>query len=127
VRRPEELYGCFDVFAMSSDTEQMPISLVEAMASSLPVVATDVGDIAKVVAPENRFLIEGCTDEENLARGLLRLASDPELRQRLGTCNRSRARAEFGIDKMLRSYRRLFEGADLNRSRGLPNEASFHA
>jgi glycosyltransferase involved in cell wall biosynthesis len=129
VLRPEELYGCFDIFAISSDTEQMPISLVEAMASGLPVVATDVGDIAKIVAPENRFLIEGCTDEEGLARGMLNLALDPELRQRLGTCNRLRARAEFGINKMVRSYKRLFDGTALTEvipSTGLPHEASFH-
>src|SRR5262249_45136857 len=131
VRRPEELYGCFDIFAMSSDTEQMPISLVEAMASQLPVAATDVGDIIKIVASENRFLIEGCRDEKALARGMLRLASDRELRQRLGSCNRSRARAEFGINKMLLSYKRLFDGAsltDVNRSTGLPRRerASFH-
>jgi glycosyltransferase involved in cell wall biosynthesis len=131
VRRPEELYGCFDIFAMSSDTEQMPISLVEAMASQLPVVATDVGDIAKIVAPENQFLIEGCRDEQALARGMLSLASNPELRQRLGTCNRSRARAEFGINKMLLSYKRLFDTASLTeviRSTGLPDQegASFH-
>ena len=131
VRRPEELYGCFDIFVMSSDTEQMPISLIEAMASELPVVATDVGDITKIVAPENRFLIEGCRDDDKLARGMLSLAADPELRQRLGTCNRSRARAEFGIEKMLRSYKRLFDTASLTeviRSTGLPDQerASFH-
>ena len=115
VRRPEELYGCFDIFAMSSDTEQMPISVVEAMATGLPVIATDVGDIARIVAPENRFLIEGCRDDEALARGLVMLASDPALRERLGACNRSRARAEFGIDEMLRSYRRLLNGEAIHR------------
>ena len=129
VRRPEELYGCFDIFVMSSDTEQMPISLIEAMASELPVVATDVGDITKIVAPENRFLIEGCRDDDKLARGMLSLAADPELRQRLGTCNRSRARAAFGIDKMLRSYKRLFDSSNLAeviRSAELPYHSSFH-
>jgi glycosyltransferase involved in cell wall biosynthesis len=47
------LYAGFDLFALSSDTEQMPLSVMEAMASGLPVAATDVGDVAGMVAAEN--------------------------------------------------------------------------
>jgi glycosyltransferase involved in cell wall biosynthesis len=109
VQCPEVLFGCFDIFAMSSDTEQMPIALLEAMASGLPVIATDVGDIAAVVAAENRPLIEGCRDDEALARGLALLASNPALRAELGARNRARAGAEFGLSRMLDRYRELFD------------------
>ena len=43
---PERALGLLDIFALSSDTEQMPLSLLEAMAAALPVVATDVGTCA---------------------------------------------------------------------------------
>ncbi len=50
---PSRFYAGFDVFALSSDTEQMPLSVLEAMAAGLPVVATDVGDVRAMVAPGN--------------------------------------------------------------------------
>jgi L-malate glycosyltransferase len=108
VEHPEEIFGCFDIFAMSSDTEQMPLALLEAMASGLPVAATDVGDISDMVSPENRRLIEGCRTEEALAQGLAILASSPTLRSQLGDRNQARARDQFSQAAMIQRYRELF-------------------
>jgi glycosyltransferase involved in cell wall biosynthesis len=110
VANPEAVLGRFDVFAMSSDTEQMPISLLEAMAAGLPVVATDVGDIREMVAPENRDLIVDRSDETGFTAALAALLRDPERRRRLGEANRERARAEFDESRMIAAYDRLFEG-----------------
>jgi L-malate glycosyltransferase len=107
VKQPEDLYRRFDIFAMSSDTEQMPITLLEAMASGLPVVATEVGDIPLVVAAENRFLIEGCRDARALTEKLSILLANPELRAGLGMRNRARACSEFELSKMVESHRAL--------------------
>ena len=53
VTDPAPLYREMDIFALSSDTEQMPLSVLEAMAAGLPVAATDVGDVREMLAPAN--------------------------------------------------------------------------
>lgn len=108
--RPARLLGALSVYALSSDTEQMPISLVEAMAAGLPVAATDVGDVAAMVAEPNRSEVRG-SDAAALAASLAALLDDPARARRLGAANRERARAEFSETVMVERYRRLFAGA----------------
>jgi len=108
IEQPQKLYPAFDVFALSSDTEQMPITVLEAMAAGLPVVAPDVGDIGLVVAPENQPLIT-TNNEEALAEALLRLLHDAGLRRRIGIANRLRASHDFGQEAMFQAYQRLFD------------------
>lgn len=98
-----------DVYAMSSDTEQMPNGLVQAMASGLPVAATDVGDIGRIVAPANKAFVVGKDDEHGFVDGLARLLDDRTLRKRLGAENRSRATDRYTVEGMAESYRALFE------------------
>ncbi|MEQ1931446.1 MAG: glycosyltransferase family 4 protein [Parvularculaceae bacterium] len=106
---PEKALAEFDIFALSSDTEQMPISLMEAMASGLAVVATDVGDIAGMVSAENGPFIAPLGDDRALAEAIAALARDPDLRRRLGEANRAKARERFSLDKMVAAQRTLFE------------------
>lgn len=65
---PERMLGRFAIFALSSDTEQMPNVILEAMAAGLPIVATDVGDVKRIVAPENAGSIVPLDDEAAFAR-----------------------------------------------------------
>ena len=101
---PEEALGAFDVFALSSDTEQMPYTVIEAMAAGLPVVATAVGDIPDMVAEENRPFLTETWDEEGFARRLVLLADVPALRRQVGAANQARAFREFGLDAMCAAY-----------------------
>lgn len=106
---PAPLYRDFDIFALSSDTEQMPLSIVEAMASGLPVAATDVGDVAAVLAEDNRPFVT-LRDDVALADAMLALARDPAKRVQVGAANWAKAESAFDQDRMVATYRALFEG-----------------
>ncbi len=110
---PEKAYRAMDVFAMSSSTEQMPLSLMEAMAAGLPVAATDVGDIRDMVSDENKYFITPSGDESALAKVLRALADDQDLRSRLGRANLQKAQHSFGLDTMVGRYRSLFKEVNL--------------
>lgn len=111
VADPARYVGHFDIFALSSDSEQFPIAMIEAMAAGLPVVATDVGDVAAMVSAENRRLVVPVADEAGFADALGRLIGSRDLRHRLGSANRAVARARFGEEAMIAAYRTLYEDA----------------
>ncbi len=109
VADPAAAYRAMDVFALSSDTEQMPFSLLEAMASGLAVAATDVGDVGAMLAEANRPHI-AAREDAALAGALRPLLVDAALRQRLGAANRARAECDFDEEAMVESYAALFQG-----------------
>jgi len=107
--QPENFYREFDIFVMSSDTEQMPISLLEAMMAGLPVVATDVGDTKSIVSEENKEFVVPVGDDGLYLESLERLIDDPVLRETLGRANQKKARDYFDRAEMMKSYQALFK------------------
>jgi len=108
VADPARVIGLFDMLALSSDSEQFPISVVEAMAAGLAVAAPAVGDIAAMVSAENRPWIVPPGDEAALASALERLSVHDEWRARIGEANRAKAAAEYDEAAMIAAYRALY-------------------
>jgi glycosyltransferase involved in cell wall biosynthesis len=106
---PEAVLGTFDIFALSSDTEQMPNALLEAMAASRAIAAVDVGDVKGIVCEANREFIVPRDDVSAFASAITGLARDPQKRHALGAMNRQRVITEFSQERMFSAYCRVFD------------------
>jgi glycosyltransferase involved in cell wall biosynthesis len=102
-------YARFDIFALASDTEQMPLSVIEAMASGLPVVSTAVGDVPVMVATQNQPFITSL-DDVALAGALATLASNPDTRRVVGFANLAKAQRDFDQAAMFDAHGALWRG-----------------
>ncbi len=107
---PQADYRAMDAFCIPSDTEQMPVALLEAMASELPVASTDVGDV-RVMLPKEQCEFVVKLDAVALARALDALASNPAKRRALGSANRARVVERYSFDGMLAAYRASYAAA----------------
>jgi glycosyltransferase involved in cell wall biosynthesis len=105
-------YADAEVFCLPSWWEAMPLSVLEAMSAGLPVVASDVGDVSRLVTTECGAVVPA-KDPRRLADALRVLLLDPELRRRQGEASRKRAVDAFSstatalaIDRVFRDVRR---------------------
>jgi L-malate glycosyltransferase len=98
-----------DVFLLTSISEGIPLTLIEAMAARLPVVATRVGGVGEIVEDGDTGLLAPSGDDAALAAHVLQLGADPEQRLRMGERGRQRARAMFSESRMHANYLRLYE------------------
>jgi glycosyltransferase involved in cell wall biosynthesis len=106
----KELLPGFDVFVLSSTTEGYSISLVEASASGLPIVATKVGGNQEIVRSGVNGILATAGDADSLAGAVLQLARDAEMRRALGKAGRAWAEANATLEVMAQRYQALYLG-----------------
>jgi glycosyltransferase involved in cell wall biosynthesis len=116
--RPDVLsfHKSFDLFVMSSVTEGLGTSLLDAMACSKAVVATSAGGIPEIVVDGVTGLLVPPRDDRALAAGVVRLLQDPDLRRRMGDAGRARVVDAFSADRMVRDTVAVYEALLAERS-----------
>jgi glycosyltransferase involved in cell wall biosynthesis len=104
-----EILNASDVFVLSSRWEGNPMSVMEAMASGLPVVSTAVGGVPELVRDGETGLLVPSEDAGALARAIQALVDDSARRQAMGAAARQHAVASFDIRHTVRGYEQLYE------------------
>src|SRR5207244_2475244 len=107
-----DVLGCikgFSLFAMSSVTEGLGTSLLDAMACSRAIVATTAGGIPEVVADGENGILVRPRDHAAMAREIVRLLRDDPLRARMGDTGFARVRERFTVERMVTETAAVYE------------------
>ncbi len=102
------VYASLDLLVSSSRQEGLPMSLLEAMASSLPIVATSVGEVPSLISAHETGLLVPPSDVDALTSAIRTLLADPALRQQLGTSARDLVESSFSAARMTRHYTEVY-------------------
>jgi L-malate glycosyltransferase len=106
----EAVTAALDVFVLSSVSEGLSNTILEAMASGVPIVATDVGGAAELVVEGRTGVLVPPSDVPALAGAMARLINEPDRRLAMGRAARERAESVFGLDRMIENYQALYTG-----------------
>ena len=103
------VYAAMDIFVLPSLNEGLPMTVLEAMASARPVIATRVGAVPSVVRDGETGLLVEPRDVAGLAKAISKLLADPDLGRRLGARAREWVRQNYTSDAMAQKYQQMYE------------------
>jgi sugar transferase (PEP-CTERM/EpsH1 system associated) len=106
--QPERFLHLMDVLTLTSRSEGMPLSILEAWAAEVPVVASRVGGLPELIEDGRNGLLFPAGDEAALAGALHRLIVHPPLARQLGEAGRLEVEARFSLDRMADDYQRHY-------------------
>jgi glycosyltransferase involved in cell wall biosynthesis len=109
VNRSAEFLGIFDCFVLPSLEEGLGLSVMEAQAAGLPVIASRIGGIPSLIDDGQNGLLVNPGRAEELSQAIIRVLSDPDLAKLLGTQAREKAVSEYGVDKMAEKIIKIYE------------------
>lgn len=104
-----DLLQAADVFLLTSLSEGIPLTVIEAMAAERPVVSTDAGGLPEMIRAGDNGILTAIGDAEGLARALQQLHADPARRHRMGRNAQRTAQERFALDRMLQAYADVYD------------------
>jgi glycosyltransferase involved in cell wall biosynthesis len=104
-----DLLAAMDAFALSSDWEGNPLSVIEAMAAGLPTVSTAAGGVPELIENGKEGFVVPLGDLDGLAESMTFLLNHKEVRQTMGAAAARRARNQFDVSVMIKAYEQLYE------------------
>ena len=109
------IYAATDVFLLTSRNEGTPVALIEAMATGVPGVSTDVGGVKDVINSQDIGRLARLDDAAGLAAAAHHLLSDPALREAMGARARTQVLARFGVERLIGDIAEVYRGLDRGR------------
>jgi glycosyltransferase involved in cell wall biosynthesis len=106
----DRVYGATDIFVLTSRNEGTPVALIEAMASGVAVVSTDVGGVRDVIAADAAGIRVPFDDHDALFEGVKSFADSPDTRAAAGAAARETVRQRFDLRRLVRDLHQLYEG-----------------
>lgn len=107
VSNVEDYLAEADVFLMTSDYEGLPLSVIEAMASGLPIVSTKAGGVVDLISDKENGLLVDVGNEAEIIKAVSRLLSDEETRRRMGEKSQELAK-KYSVEMMIKRYEKLY-------------------
>ncbi|SRR6266568_2494576 len=118
------VFRSWDIFAMPSLTEGLPMAALEAMAEGLPIIASNVGGLPELVETGLTGYLVPPSNVEALAESLRHLILDPKRRQAMGAAGQNRARKHFSVDRMIAQFASIYDS--LTPSGNEPEDRALH-
>lgn len=108
-----ELLAAFNLFALSSTTEGLSITLLEAMAAELPIVATDVGGNPEIVLNDQTGLIVPAKSPDSMAQSIMKIINNKNMAEKMGEAGREMVCANFSLEAMIQKHDEIWRHASI--------------